>query len=108
MNIHFLPWHRDATGRGSPRVTQHNWWMIINCNPIITNANHQIQQVINLTLEEEMQSVASSVAQNDPTAPWEIPTRLADMHTLWKKKVLPDDWNLKHASLDYTRTKCYW
>ena len=105
MNIHFLPWHHDDTGRGSPRVTQHNWWMIINCNLIITNTNHQIQQVIDLTLEEEMQSVASSVAQNNPTAPGEILTRLADMHTLWKKKVLPDNWNFKHASLDHTRTK---
>jgi hypothetical protein len=39
------------------------------------------------------------IAKEDPSAPWKIPRNLDDMGPLWKKKVLPSDWDIKHASL---------
>jgi hypothetical protein len=98
MSIDFLPWHRDGQGRSSPRIVQHDWWMIIN---------RQIIQpvVLDLTLEDAMESAATVAADGDPTAPWSIPTVLSDMGPLWKKTVLPDDWDLSEASLSHSRTK---
>jgi hypothetical protein len=99
MGIDFVPWHRDAQGRGSPRIVQHDWWMIM------TRHITQPLAVIDLTIEDAMQSAATAIQEGDPTAPWSIPSVLSDMGLLWTKTVLPDDWNLAHASLDTLRSK---
>lgn len=98
MSIDFLPWHRDARGRSSPRIVQYDWWMMINRH------NHQ-SIVVDLTLEDAMESAATAMADSNPTAPWSIPKVLSEMGSLWKKTVLPEDWNVTEASLSHTRTK---
>ena len=52
-----------------------------------------------------MESVATTVAATDWTAPWTIPAHLSQMGSLWKKTVIPDDWDLKETSLSHARGK---
>ena len=75
MRIHFLPWHQDRTGRSNPRVVRADWWMVINHN---TNAHHDKKKsrAVNLTWDEEMESVATTFAATAQTVPWMIPGHL--------------------------------
>ncbi|KAF8804746.1 hypothetical protein BYT27DRAFT_7259216 [Phlegmacium glaucopus] len=43
--------------------------------------------------------VATSRANQDPSAPWSIPSNLCGMGALWEKNVLPSQWNISAASL---------
>jgi hypothetical protein len=105
MKIHFLPWHRDGVGRSSPRAVRVDCWMVINRNTDRHRSDKGKEKVIDLTLEEEMESVATTLAASNPTAPWTIPTHLSEMGSLWNKTVRPDDWDLEQASLSHARAK---
>lgn len=99
MQIHFLPWHRNASGRGSrPRTVQPDWWMMVN-----RNTTYQIPQDNNISVEEASALSAATVANQSPAAPWTVPEKLSEMGVFWKKTVLPEDWSLQAASLDNAR-----
>ena len=51
------------------------------------------------------QSVALSIAAGDVSAPWQIPAKLRDMQSLWRKMTRPEDWSLKDASLGNARAQ---
>lgn len=95
LEIHFLPWHRDAAAHGGrPRAVQADWWMVIDradCSGSSVPADHRVTQTSTM--------VALSVAAEDPSAPWRISGKLRDMGSLWKKTTRPEDWSLKRASL---------
>ena len=48
---------------------------------------------------------AAAVAEQDGSAPWELPGKLYKMKGLWQKIVLPCDWDISHASLGNLRKK---
>jgi hypothetical protein len=96
MHIDFVPWKKDT--RGS-RAAQPNVWMILHKGPGRSlNAIQAVQSP-----EEVTQELAEKARDEEPGVEWEIPEKLCEMKDLWKKEVLPSDWNLKHASLDSCR-----
>lgn len=99
MEIHFLPWHREATGHGPrPRMVQADWWMTVD------RATGGVSTIVANEREAETStSVAMSIAAENPSAPWSIPKKLRDMGTLWRKRTRPDEWTLKDASLNNAR-----
>lgn len=105
MHIHFLPWHRDGNGRGTPRVARYDCWMIVNRNVNSHPNDKGKRKAIDLTIEEQMGEVATTVASSNLSAPWSVPDTLSQMGPLWKKTVLPEDWDIKHASLSHARGK---
>lgn len=98
MEIHFLPWHRDPTGVGAtPRAVQADWWMVID------RKTTPVSMARPSTTSQTSTSIALLKAAEDLSAPWNIPAKLRDMGTLWRKKVLPNEWNIKKASVEHAR-----
>ena len=100
LEIHFLPWNRDAMGTGpKPRTVLANWWMIIDRRmPSVSGQSRQ-------PVAETSHSVALNIASENPSAPWTIPGKLREMGSLWKKTSLPTDWDLKHASIAHAQSR---
>lgn len=95
MEIHFVPWHCDPSGRSgpSPSKVDPEWWMTIDRTKPHTTI--PIQQ----SVAESSHAAALEVAAVNPSASWSIPAKLHQMQELWKKSCRPDDWNIEHASL---------
>lgn len=95
MEIHFLPWHCNQTGRSgpSPSKVDPEWWMTIDHTKGPSTV--QTQQ----SVAESSRAVALEVAAANISATWSIPAKLHQMRDLWKKTCRPDDWNIAHASL---------
>jgi hypothetical protein len=91
MDISLVPWHQDTKAYAASI----NIWVYI-------------RQIIGLpdraplTLEDRMALEAERIAKEDPDMPWDVPQRLADMKSLWKKKTLPKCWDISNASLPTT------
>jgi hypothetical protein len=102
MQIHFLPWHKNAScNRGAaPRSVSPLWWMLINRN---SPSLYLSSGPSALSVEESTSIAATSVCNSTPSAPWSIPDNISQMGHLWKKTVLPDDWSLDAASLQNAR-----
>lgn len=101
MQIQFVPWKKPSQSMGShTRAVRADHWMIIR-----HVAQATIQIPTSITLETQMEVLAEQAADNNIYAPWSMPSRLHEMGNLWKKLVLPHDWNRIHASLDPLRTK---
>ena len=96
LKIGFLPWHKD---HANAKTTTSEFWVFIQHSPGPT----PIYQV----LAEASENDATMAAQQDPSAPWKVPTNISDMGSLWHKKVLPLDWNLQKASLSNAKDHEY-
>jgi hypothetical protein len=102
MQIHFVPWHKpsSSTQRGrAPHAVSHNHWMFIN------HSSTHITPAQKLALyksdpDARLKEIVAIASTSDTSAPWSVPDSLQDMGSLWKKVVLPEEWNVKNASLD--------
>ncbi|KAF8872030.1 hypothetical protein BD779DRAFT_1679983 [Infundibulicybe gibba] len=96
LRIHLVPWHKEYPDRTSRyRAPLPDWWMIIKRSSSSPNIPLSISQDITHTLTQQLVF--------DKNAPWSIPSTLSEMKDLWQKNILPQDWDLKHASLDRLR-----
>jgi hypothetical protein len=105
MKIDFVPWHHPSTPGQSgpaPTVVTHQRWMYINRS----SSNRQPSNVVkDPSPQERAQAVADTMSQLHPSATWSIPNLLREMGPLWKKAVLPTDWDIANASLDSLEDK---
>ncbi|KAF8624925.1 hypothetical protein AX14_011693 [Amanita brunnescens Koide BX004] len=95
MEIHFLPWHCDPSGRPGRNFSKVDpqWWMTIDHTKSASTIH--IQQPV----AEASHAVALEVAAANAHVKWSIAGKLYQMQGLWKKTCRPDDWNIAHASL---------
>jgi hypothetical protein len=105
MKIDFIPWHHAPTPGHpgpAPKVVTHQRWMYINRS----SSNRQPGDAAkDPTPQERAQAVAENTSVHHPSATWSIPKRLQDMGPLWKKAVLPVEWDISYASLDSLEDK---
>lgn len=98
MHINFVPWKKNARGARAAQATE---WMMIHKGGGSSSNPIRLPQ----TTEEITQEIAETARDGDVGAEWDIPGQLYDMKDLWKKHVLPTDWDIKHASLETQRQK---
>lgn len=105
MKIDFIPWHHPPTPGQSgpaPRVLTHQRWMYINRSSLNRQPHNTAR---NPTPQERAQAVAENTSVHHPSATWSVPKRLQDMGPLWKKAVLPMEWDIAHALLSSLEDK---
>lgn len=92
MEVHLLPWHKDSPKAYAIDSSLSSWTSL----RVIKNMPSSSTK----TFVDRVFDQAASVANSDPDAPWDIPSRLCDMKLLWSKKRLPACWNIQLASLN--------
>lgn len=98
MKIHYVPWHRPPVEnqRGSaPRAVSHRHWMFLIRT---TGKGEQVIPKPTGTMEK-VKEIGRTAAMLDKSAPWSVPGQLEEMGPMWKKVVLPHEWQIKNASL---------
>lgn len=98
MHIDFIPWKKNTRGSRAAQATE---WMILHKGGGSSSRPMDLPQ----SNEEVAQESAEKAQDEEPGVEWEIPGQLYDMKNLWKKEVLPTDWDIKHASLETQRQK---
>lgn len=98
MHIDFVPWKKSTRGARAAQPTE---WMILHKGGGSASRSIQLPQ----STDEIAQEVAEKARDEEPGVEWDIPGQLYDMNNLWKKQVLPTDWDIKHASLETQRQK---
>lgn len=98
MDIHFVPWHKADRDNSRAYVVQGDWWLMLK-----PGSSAQINRRITRDPADLHADVANEAHRDDKHAPWNLANRLQEMGPLWKKVVLPSEWDLKHASLAETQ-----
>jgi hypothetical protein len=98
MDIHFVPWHKADRNNTRAYVVQGDWWLMLK-----PGSSAQINRRIRKDPDDLHADVANQAHRDDKHAPWNLATTLQEMGPLWKKVVLPSEWDLKHASLAGTQ-----
>jgi hypothetical protein len=87
LKICFLPWRRNG---GNAYLTTHTSWLYIQKSTMMMNPNRK---------PEAAQEIAIAAANQDRSAPWKVPQLIGQMGPFWEKNVLPDEWDIKNATL---------
>jgi len=98
MDIHFVPWHKAEKNNTRAYVVQGDWWLMLK-----PGSSAQINRRIMRDPVDLHAEVADEAHREDKHAPWNLANTLQEMGPLWKKVVLPSEWDLKHASLTETQ-----
>jgi len=97
MDIHFVPWHKSDRNNTRAYVVQGDWWLMLKPGSSAQINRRKAKEPADLPAD-----VANQAHRVDEHAPWNLANTLQEMGPLWKKVVLPSDWDLKHASLPAT------
>jgi hypothetical protein len=98
MDIHFVPWHKAEGNNTRAYAVQGDWWLMLK-----PGSSALINRRIAKDPGDLHADVANQAHRVDKHAPWNLANTLQEMGPLWKKVVLPSDWDLKHASLVETQ-----
>jgi hypothetical protein len=94
MKIHFIPWHKCDRKDTRAFAVHPEWWLMVKATPAA-----DINRCLPKAPEKANEEAAERIKCADPSAPWELPTKLQEMGLLWNKYLLPTDWSLDAASL---------
>ncbi|KAF9440694.1 hypothetical protein P691DRAFT_781619 [Macrolepiota fuliginosa MF-IS2] len=95
--MHYVPWHRPPTPGQSAIswIISYQYWMFINGDS--GRPNPEVSR--RADPEAQIMEISSAAAEIDTSAPWSILDHLNEMGSLWKKIVLPNEWDIQNASI---------
>jgi hypothetical protein len=101
LHIHFLPWSGDHPNAKATTVKS---WVFPQ-----SSSKSNVLGILDKGASQEIaaQEIAETTSKQDPSAPWKVPKLISEMGPLWKKRCLPVDWDLKHASIPNTTKHAY-
>jgi hypothetical protein len=89
--VEFVPYHEPATGQSHRFAAVPEWWLMVSRHSQVARAS-----------SEEFsgnEQEALNEATLSPTTPWNLPQKPQQIKWFTHKTVLPQEWDLGHASL---------
>jgi len=89
--VEFVPYHKPAEAQSHPSAADPRWWIKVSHPSKVEGSSGE-----EFACSEEG---ASEETVQSPTGSWDVPSKPQHFRRFVHKTILPQDWDLKHASL---------